>query len=56
MAPQNKASLLRFSIAYALQGTTLHLDRVTSGPQRHRIAQGIRRNDLDALRYAFPAS
>lgn len=44
------------AIAYALQGATLHLARVESGVQRDRIARQIRQNDLNALRYAFPAS
>ena len=44
------------AIAYALQGERLHLGRITSDFQRNRVANGLRRNDLMALRFAFPAS
>lgn len=42
------------ALAYALQGATLA--RVVDPWQRSRVARGLRRNDLMALRFAFPAS
>lgn len=41
-------------LAYALQGR--YLGRIADDWQRDRVARGIRRNDLMALRFAFPPS
>lgn len=52
--PRPVPSVELVDLAYALQGR--YLVRITDSWQRDRVARGIRRNDLEALRFAFPAS